>query len=68
MKKWFEKHGFDYSRLKFATKKPKCRLYIDDRGYHFDGKFPSVEFVETFKPWNKEQRDDSGESAPIKTQ
>lgn len=53
MKKWFEKHSFDHSRLKFATSKPKCTLYIDDRGYHFTGQFPSVEFIKEFKPWNK---------------
>lgn len=26
-------------------------IYIDDRGYHFDGNnFPSIEFLRRFKP------------------
>ncbi len=53
MKRWFEKHGFDHSKLKFAEKKPKCSLYIDDRGFHFKGNFPSVEYINSFKTWNK---------------
>ncbi len=55
MKKWFEKHGFDHDKLKFSTKKPQCTLYIDDRGYQFEGTFPSVEYIQDFKPWNKKK-------------
>jgi len=37
----------------FPKEKPPAILYIDDRGYHFEGTFPTVEFLENFKPWNK---------------
>ena len=65
MKKWIlkwglEKCGDDFNKtinkIKFVdpTKgKPKAQLYIDDRGFHFKGKFPTLEYVENFKAWNK---------------
>ena len=56
MVEWFEKYGFDREllyRVSFPTYKPPAILYIDDRGYHFKGTFPDVEFIENFKPWNK---------------
>lgn len=30
--------------------KPIATIYIDDRGFHFKGEFPSLEFVKNFKP------------------
>lgn len=56
MKKWFARHGFDLEKLdklKFATKKPQATVYIDDRGFHFTGEFPAVEYIQNFKAWNK---------------
>ena len=54
MKKWFKEHGFsDISKLDFPTYKPPSILYIDDRGFHFEGTFPDVEYIKSFKPWNK---------------
>jgi hypothetical protein len=65
MKKWILKWGLEkcgpdfeksFKRLKFVdpTKgKPKAQLYIDDRGFHFKGTFPTLEFIEGFKAWNK---------------
>ena len=63
MQNWIFKNGTEeigeefektFKKLKFPNKgKPAATLYIDDRGYHFDGKFPTVEFIESFKPWNK---------------
>ena len=37
----------------FPKEKPPAILYIDDRGYHFEGTFPTIKFMENFKPWNK---------------
>lgn len=54
IKSWFTKHGLDKSdikELKFSAIKPPAVLYIDDRGYHFDGTFPSLEFIRSFTPW-----------------
>jgi len=64
MKRWILNNGVEelgdefkktFKKIKFPEKgKPQGHLYIDDRGYHFDGKFPTKEFLEGFKPWNKE--------------
>lgn len=31
--------------------KPQAKVYIDDRGFQFNGKFPSVDYLVGFKPW-----------------
>ena len=59
MKAWFIEHGWRMNTdgepeyLLFPTKKPPALIYIDDRGYCFDGTFPTAHFIRTFKPWNK---------------
>ena len=56
MKKWFIRKEFNpmlLEKLKFATKKPQATLYIDDRGFHFMGKFPDIKYIKEYKPWNK---------------
>ena len=53
---WFIKHGLNKEilhSLGFTYEKVPAILYIDDRGYHFQGTFPSIEFIKNFKPWNK---------------
>ncbi len=39
--------------LKFPTQKPPAHITIDDRGFHFEGRFPSIEEIFNFKPWYK---------------
>jgi len=52
-KMWLRDKGFP--EMKVTGVKPIARLYIDDRGYHFTGdNFPTLEFLENFKPWNRE--------------
>lgn len=34
-----------------TDKKPPALIYIDDRGFKFEGVFPSVEDIQNFKPW-----------------
>ena len=52
---WFEDHGFaEPNSLKISLEKPAARLYIDDRGYQFTGKFPSIDYIRSFSPWNGE--------------
>lgn len=56
MKKWFLEHGLEpmyLARLEFPEKKPNAFLIIDDRAFHFQGTFPTPEFIRNFKPWNK---------------
>jgi hypothetical protein len=65
MKRWLRQHAtnhFDFdpvqvnrfmAALRFPTEKPPSVLYIDDRGFCFRGTFPSIEDVNSFRPWNK---------------
>jgi hypothetical protein len=41
------------ANLKFPNYKPSVHLTIDDRAMTFTGHWPSIEAIETFKPWNK---------------
>lgn len=51
---WFIKHGFrGINELEFPDHKPNAFVTIDDRGITFDGNFPDVETIKTFKPWNR---------------
>ncbi len=57
MKTWFRLHGlpeYVLGALRFPTEKPAAWLTIDDRGFHFEGTFPTAEFIMNFKPWNKQ--------------
>lgn len=42
--------------LTFPWSKPAAWLSIDDRAVTFNGKWPSVEFIEKFKPWDVRDR------------
>jgi hypothetical protein len=39
----------------FPTKKPAAFLTIDDRCIQFNGRFPDIETLLAFKPWNKKE-------------
>ncbi|MBX7192357.1 MAG: hypothetical protein K1X94_09875 [Sandaracinaceae bacterium] len=56
MKKWLLEHGLDplvLGQLRFPRTKPPAHVYLDDRGWRFDGVFPSLEAIEAFEPWHK---------------
>ena len=56
MRAWLEAHGLPTSTLdalRFPTEKPAAYLTIDDRAFRFEGDFPSAEWINRFKPWNK---------------
>ena len=57
MKNWLTTNGMDAEhvfKIQFPIQKPPlASLFIDDRGFHFQGEFPSVEYCKSFKPWNK---------------
>lgn len=40
-------------RLTFPTQKPAASMTIDDRAFHFQGTFPTVDWLLKFKPWTK---------------
>jgi len=57
IRRYLEFYGLErrYSiELEISSHKSPAILYIDDRGYHFTGEFPSVEFIRSFKPWNRQ--------------
>lgn len=60
IKEWFIYHGWriepatgEPEYLSFPTEKPPAIIYIDDRGFCFEGTFPTADFINRFKPWNK---------------
>jgi len=49
--------------LQFPTQKPAANMTIDDRAFCFGGRFPPIEWIVNFKPWNK--RGPEHEHAPV---
>lgn len=39
--------------ISFPDHKPSAMLSIDDRALTFDGTWPSIGSIQSFKPWNK---------------
>ncbi len=53
---WLRKHGlskFEAENVRITSEKPRAIIYIDDRGYHFTGTFPTLEAIRSFTPWNR---------------
>lgn len=56
MRTWFIGEGLttlETGSLEFPTHKPQAHIYLDDRGWQFNGTFPSLDEIEAFKPWNR---------------
>jgi hypothetical protein len=65
MRKWLNKHFRDYwasdrtacddklAEIVWPLDKPAAFITIDDRALTFDGTWPAVEALKSFKPWNK---------------
>lgn len=43
------------SKIKFPVKKPAAFIQIDDRAICFNGKFPSIDEIKSFKPWYRKE-------------
>lgn len=55
VEEWLKKWGFP--DLPVTGTKPVARLYLDDRGIQFTGgNWPSMEYMNSFQPWNREKR------------
>lgn len=37
----------------FPREKPSAHVTIDDRAITFNGKWPTMDFLHNFRPWNK---------------
>lgn len=56
MKAWLSEHGLPaevLGRLRFPRTKPPAHVYLDDRGWRFEGTFPTLEAIDAFEPWHK---------------
>lgn len=42
-----------FDRIEWPTAKPPAKVTLDDRAVTFKGKWPSVESLLEFEPWNK---------------
>jgi len=50
---WLIENGYTGPRLRVTAQKPPALVYIDDRGWRFEGVFPSAEDVYRARPWHK---------------
>jgi hypothetical protein len=56
MKRWLADHGLEpdvLAKLRFPRTKPPAHVYLDDRGWRFEGTFPSLDAIDAFEPWHK---------------
>jgi hypothetical protein len=56
MKRWLADHGLDpavLAKLRFPRTKPPAHVYLDDRGWRFEGTFPALDAIDAFEPWHK---------------
>ena len=54
MAKWLLDNGLVpmlLDKVRFPIHKPAAFLSIDDRGWQFDGSFPSADVIDSFQPW-----------------
>jgi hypothetical protein len=55
IKEWLLEHGMPQAtldELELATGKPIAKVYIDDRAWEFNGIWPDVTEIASFKPWH----------------
>jgi len=53
---WLEAHGLEEAivdRLKVTHEKVGADVYIDDRGWRFDGRWPSLAEIDALQQWNR---------------
>lgn len=58
---WMRKHGLSeevIAKLQFPLGKQSAILYIDDRAFRFQGRFPTTEEVKAFRPWHPDDNKD----------
>lgn len=51
IRRWLVDNRFPL--LNVTHVKPPAVLYIDDRGWHFDGRWPTLGEIRSFRPWNR---------------
>ena len=43
-------------RIEITAQKPHAFIYIDDRGWHFEGTFPTMDELRSFESWTKKTK------------
>lgn len=51
---WLIAYGWNpLDHIRLSNTKPTALIYIDDRAWRFEGKFPTRDQVHAARPWNK---------------
>lgn len=51
---WLERYGFVVPPTFVVTdEKPPALVYLDDRAWRFDGRFPTAQEIHDARPWNR---------------
>lgn len=56
MQMWLKEYGMsddELQNISFPTQKPAAWITIDDRCFQFRGEFPTVDYLNGYKAWNK---------------
>ena len=59
MRDWLAREGLPEAvlgQIKFPRTKVPAHVYLDDRGWRFEGTFPELDALEAFEPWFKRGR------------
>ncbi len=59
MREWLAREGLPaevLDKLRFPRAKIPAHVYLDDRGWRFEGAFPSLDELDAFEPWNKRKK------------
>lgn len=54
--RWFQLHGLEFQVLdamSISSVKRGALVYIDDRGFRFEGTFPTLEQIRALQQWNR---------------
>ena len=51
---YLREHGYTGPDLTVTSHKVPALIYIDDRGWRFEGTFPTAREIHAARPWNKE--------------
>lgn len=51
---YLREHGYTGPELKVTSHKVPALVYIDDRGWRFEGTFPTADEIHRARPWNKQ--------------
>jgi hypothetical protein len=49
---WLADNGYDGPPLRVTAVKPPALAYVDDRGWRFEGRFPTEDEIRAVRQWN----------------